>query len=349
MRTRNHGFAALSLLITASACDNQVDADYQGESMLRIQGSVTIPQEFATTELVPVIVFVAVSDWQRANSERYGSDHQRILDVGVTGEFPANFTLDVFDPPPAQAILEDFPGEPAYAMGFVSAVSPNHPDAITRAGGGFVNAEGVLPLELRTCLFTGACDASCVYSPGACPPTCYQDVASSWPPSDPAICHLQVFECQYPEANVDNCVFISASGNPSVEIAGYSRNVRILYYPEPVPADSLVSFMHGYRGAPISAGYHLQKLNPSPVPPPDPACNGPVPWEMAVDSYNAAHGTNLTLEDFSGPALLTPEYRELLRLQFIARRDLGCPEENTLIEGSHSSGITIDLGARQPY
>jgi hypothetical protein len=347
MRTRNHGFAALCLLITASACDNQVDADYQGESMLRIQGSVTIPQEFATTELVPALTFGAVSDWQRANNPRPSGDHQRILDVGVTGEFPASFTLDVFDPPPAEAILEDFPGEPAYAMGYISAVPPDHPAAITRAlTGEPPSSEDVLPLALRTCLFTGACDASCVYSPGACPPTCYE--GSSYPPTDLAICHLQAFEC-HSDPNVDNCAFISASGNPSVEIAGYSRNVRILYYPEAIPADSLTAFLHGGRGAPISAGYHLQRQNPDAVPPSDPTCAGPVPWEMAVASYNSAHGTNLTLQDFSGPVIATAEYRELLRLQYIALRDLDCLYGGPSIEGSPTSPITIDLGARQPY
>jgi len=334
MRTLNHGLTALSLLITVSACERQVGTDYQGESLLRIEGSVTIPQEFATTELVPVIAFVA-------------RGHQRIIDVGVTGQFPANFTLDVFELPPAETIRESYPGGPALAEGYVAAAPPDHPDAISRAVGGVGNptSPDVLPLELRTCLFTGACDANCVYSPEAeaCNPLCYE--GSTWPPSDPAICHLQVLECHYSDPNPDACAFVSASGNPSVEIAGFSKNVRILYLPEAVPADSLLSFDYSMAGAPISAGYHLQMENPTP-PSTDPTCSGPVPWEMALDRYNAAHGTSLTLDDFSGPAINTPESRELRRLQYIAARELGCLEAGFL---EHTGPITIDLGARMPY
>src|SRR5687768_1001308 len=110
-----------SLLLAAvvlAGCDRQVDSDYQGEPLLRIRGNVTIPLGLEGGDLVPAIAFNAVSSKRR--DQRCGNDfpydHVQIVDVGVTGDFPSNFTLDVFDPPPDEALWEPVPGGPSVAF-----------------------------------------------------------------------------------------------------------------------------------------------------------------------------------------------------------------------------------------
>ena len=111
--------ATLALL----GCDSQVDSNYQGESLLRINGSVVIPEQFRDQQLVLALVFPAISDRQReilANDRRaIMADHERILDVAVQGSFPSGFTLDVFDPAPPEAMGQVFSTDPPHAMGFV--------------------------------------------------------------------------------------------------------------------------------------------------------------------------------------------------------------------------------------
>jgi hypothetical protein len=342
-------------------CDSQVENDYQGEPLLRIQGSVVIPQEFQDQDLVPVLVFESISDHQLESKggDTWGMlyDHEQILDVGVSGSFPSGFTLDVFDPPPPQAIRSFRGAHPPFALGYVAAVPPGHPAAVTRASYR-LSAEDPTAYHLRTCAFDAAACVGCAFSPAgaACPEACGPFDPSFVRTHDPAICHVQELDCPSEAANwtESDCGFVSGAGNSDAEIAGYSTNIQVIYHPAPLPADSLFSLVYGHRGEPLAAGYYLYTLDYTPVaigwPPTEPCPLASS--EQARARYNAENGTNLTLDEMMVLEQSTAgyaRYYEYMRLYHVARRDNGCPINNgvTPIDGA-AGGISIDLGSRSP-
>lgn len=119
----------LTAVVVCSACDRQVDRNFQGDSLLRVTGSVAIPLGLEGRDLVPVLAFDANSP-KNEHVCGYSENASRIVEVEAQGNFPSRFTIDVFDPPPDDAIIKRQKDSPAYAIGYIAAVPAKHPDAI---------------------------------------------------------------------------------------------------------------------------------------------------------------------------------------------------------------------------
>lgn len=108
----------VTLLASLAACDSRADQDYRGESLLHLEGRVVLADESAPEGLVPAVVY----------STRTGLE---LVDVTVQGQFPADFRLDLYAPPPPSAIAVDTRAElPAekgeFAIGSITAARPDH-------------------------------------------------------------------------------------------------------------------------------------------------------------------------------------------------------------------------------
>src|SRR5689334_23343864 len=103
------------LFLGAPACGSQATPDYAGETLLSLVGSVTIEDDQTDGKLVPALAFQ--NDKGRLD----------IMDVEVHGEFPSNFSLAVHRPPGKESLMEGPPGEPRFALGFITAVTAEHP------------------------------------------------------------------------------------------------------------------------------------------------------------------------------------------------------------------------------
>lgn len=124
---------AIVILTALAACDAQVDADYPGEPIAEVSGSVQSPGD-------PLDAEVALLWWSPVGTALRSP-------ARVTGAFPSGFQLQVFEPPPAAALaaraaavavvarrepaasaLCALPaptaGEPAVAIADIAAVDP---------------------------------------------------------------------------------------------------------------------------------------------------------------------------------------------------------------------------------
>lgn len=79
--------------LLAAACDPQATTDYAGEPMAQVRGVMSSAVTEVPDGLVPIIF------WQ-------GSSYGTQVDVVV--RFPSSFTLDLYQPPPDEALF-DFP------------------------------------------------------------------------------------------------------------------------------------------------------------------------------------------------------------------------------------------------
>ncbi len=104
----------LALLVPLAACDAQVDGDSQGTALARLQGNVSSAR--ADT---PVAADVAViwRKWRGAGLISGGIEP-------VEGRFPSEFSLSIYEPPPA-AMLNTYLDEGVqFAVAYIEAVEP---------------------------------------------------------------------------------------------------------------------------------------------------------------------------------------------------------------------------------
>jgi hypothetical protein len=220
--SRLRGFSlAVSCACLALACDSQATPEYLGESLLSLQGQVTIEDDRTEGTLVPALAF--------ENSEQGRLD---IVDVEVEGQFPNSFSLDVYTPPPASAFMDGPPGEPRFALGYVTAVASDH-ESMVRFASGAAGQE--------------FCDEE----------ACYTETESC--ADDGETCYREERRC---DLQGENCVVTAMSGDPSIRddpwrsFAGLSVNYRVLYLTSHARAGSEVA--HEFAGgAALAAGYNL--------------------------------------------------------------------------------------------
>jgi hypothetical protein len=103
-----------------------VDTSYRGEALATIEGSV----QTGTAPITTTSIDAAIT-WAHAT---FSPDQQLIQSVDwvdeatpVSGTFPANFTLSIYQPPPSSVLIA-CPGSSAHlAVGFVVAVDATAP------------------------------------------------------------------------------------------------------------------------------------------------------------------------------------------------------------------------------
>ena len=122
MITRDLGRSLVIALATTASCgDLAVDGHYLGESLLEIEGTVTLDARdvpAGATGDLRVALFWArptAGDAATGNLDSVTAVEQ---DVGAASTFPARYTLTVHEPPPDELIgtLDDVSGEFAIAM-----------------------------------------------------------------------------------------------------------------------------------------------------------------------------------------------------------------------------------------
>ena len=263
---------AFSASLGLAACDAQAPIDYIGESLLSVQGSVQLDPQTDTRALQPALAFW--SEEQRA---------LHIMDVDVRGEFPNRFQVGVYDPPPDDSFVTWKSGNETgrMAIGLVTAVAADHPDY----------APMVSSSSSGTCQDTG-CDEQRTF--------CLDQ-------DDAMQCYTETLHCPFAGADAQDCDRLSSQGDPSIAdepwstLAGVSENYVVMFFEEPQAAGSFIAHTLGFEGG-VAAGYHLVavRLTTEAEKELAKACDARA-TQVAVDRYNAAHGTALTeweLEDF---------------------------------------------------
>ena len=114
MKIRTAGCLLLVALSTFAGCDAQVNSEYRGEPLATIRGEIT------TRTLNTEPQYSAMVWWRD-----FAEDDIRTLysqDVVVVGNFPAQFELDVFTPPP-EGGLNSAPDDAArFGLGLIVAI-----------------------------------------------------------------------------------------------------------------------------------------------------------------------------------------------------------------------------------
>lgn len=226
-------------LVMSAGCDAQAPSDYRGESLLTLLGNVEIPEANRGEPLVPALVFMG------PNSELH------VVDVAVKGQFPADFRIDVYEPPPRRVIESDegASGQPESvpprgAWGFITAVPVGHADMFRLAS--LTTKQGFVPCLVEgchTCEEEGRCESESAWC--------------TWEGE----CYRETKICPLADSPPEDCT-VEHEGDPQLkepawsQFAGFSQNYHVLYLEDPAPADSVIAKMVHATG-PLAAGYHL--------------------------------------------------------------------------------------------
>ncbi|HKU44316.1 MAG TPA: hypothetical protein VJR89_39425 [Polyangiales bacterium] len=222
--------------LALAACDPQLSPRYTGESLLTITGRVEISEQRSDSLVVPALGFVVP---EKADI--------LIRDVEVQGQFPSDFRLDVYEPPPRDAYFDltyQKSGEPQLAVAYITAVPNDHPDQINTATS--VNA------------YPQCSSASCSEGCGA---NGCRVLRTEYCNSD-LECYAEDTYCPTVDAPLEQCNTVAVSGDPKLKgsplqaFAGFSQNYAVLFLETPARAGSVTAAVLGSdRGVP--AGYGL--------------------------------------------------------------------------------------------
>jgi hypothetical protein len=280
---------ASALLFASLGCEPQATTEYEGDPMFSLNGRVAVGLTESGDALIPSIAFNAP-----------GADRIGFVDAQVRGEFPAQFQLELFAPPPEEVIggfdHEDLPEEPRHTVGFISAVTADH-----------------LPTLYQAASLTGAeLDPSIEADENGCDEDgCYQtltatssdsaytgtvtlfregDVGNLWDPFSPGVVVV---------ARTGDPMLVSYADDPM--FAGVTTNYAIAYLESAAPADGVVAHRFGAApGQALAPGYHLLRWGGGSLTEAEATalqtCRDDA-LQIAVDRYNAAHDTNLNASD----------------------------------------------------
>jgi hypothetical protein len=113
------GLASLMGCASSSASERENDP---GEAMFSVRGSVTASAVAISNQLVSALAFTPfLADWGHTDFIVMGSHQGQLLE---------RFELNIYQPPPADALVELTRGEPAIALGGIAIVSPEHPSRL---------------------------------------------------------------------------------------------------------------------------------------------------------------------------------------------------------------------------
>lgn len=271
------------LLGAAAGCDPQLSSRYTGESLLTIVGSVEISNDRTHgRRLVPALASL---------NESLGS--VSIQEVSVRGQFPSDFRIDVFEPPPDEAFMNwthQKSGEPPVAMSFITAVSDDHPDTIRF---GTEGSTTVFSCTQETC--DQPCGGKgCLVS--------RDEFCVSEDPSVP--CYTEEMYCPTFNSPREQCSIEPIGGNPALKdspwdmFAGFSQNYLVLFLRERAPAGSVTAAMLGAADG-VPRGYGLYAVRPPSEA--DVAANEACTAQAevrAASAWNEEYDANLTTLNF---------------------------------------------------
>lgn len=326
MKTLRYGAAALCGMGLATAiggCDPQASPEFLGESLFTIRGRVTITEDYTEGKLEPALAFI-----QRQSGEI------QVVDVAVKGEFPSNFRFDVFDRPTDDVLgkLTDLelgpiaaaPGseedEPLAAIGYITAVTSDHPDTFYFAS---ESSSEVRP-------------SSCSGGPCPCDPVRGCATTEEWcAGASGDNCYRETTVCPEPDSPPSDC-HVEREGNPALKeptlshFAGLSQNYLVVYLKDAAPAGS---FTAAWLGSPagLRAGYHLlETLRFDEAEQVELSACHDVAEERAFERYNAAHDTEYGHDDLD-----------------LISCETGCVEVSEFCQFARSTVCDLPAGERQ--
>ena len=316
--------------------------------MLRMSGRIVAPLNLEDQGLRPVVSFAAL---EKADAGSYS--YQRVLSASVQGEFPSGFTLDLHQPPPADALAPFVGGEPAYAQGRLMVVAADFPAIVRQIRG------DTRPIpectEASLCPRSTVCEGKPVDDRGIVEQD--RDLPAG------QACLSRIETCRFDEADPlaqPTCTTLREEGDPKLHMAGYADRILIMFFAEPVDADTWLAVEYNAGNA-ISAGYHAYLTPELPTrsvevvpeePSPSAQCQQQVEADLLAD-YNAEHGTNLLSAPSSAGSDEDPTmfaYFEWQRAIFREMRKRGCDHPQLLQELGPDDPIeiTLDPGVPQP-
>lgn len=267
------GLMALGLSAALCACDPQASPFFRGVPLLTVNGSVSIAENHTRGSLQPALAFV-----------NYERGEVRIMEVGVQGRFPSDFRIDIFSPPDDESLMtpEGFEGEAQFALGYITAVTADHPESYA-FGGATSSAVSATSCSDQECRSTAT--------------YCTQDEKR---------CYKETVVCPSMDSPPEDCK-VESEGDRGIKdptwrsVAGFSQNYAVVYLKRAAPAGSVVAA--GF-GAPqgLAAGYHLMRTI---VATPEleaerEECVARAEAESLAE-YNQAHGTNWASSESCSP------------------------------------------------
>ena len=254
----------VTAIVSLAACDPRADQDYRGESLLHLEGRVVLADESAPHGLVPAVAFAI-------------PDGLEIVDVAVQGQFPADFRMDLYAPPPPNAITSELRGEtPAeraeFAIGAITAVPPDHSSQLL-----FASSEASWSLDPRlplgfADLSSCAEDPRCVRAGQKCEQEPRCDRVERWclDVSDTECRTVGMPACEDEEDEAD-CEPLFSEGNELIhtydqglrKFAGFSERYVIIWTRSGLPKTHLYLAVIGVEED-LAPGYHLIQLGEEP-------------------------------------------------------------------------------------
>jgi len=249
-------------LASAVACGSKAGEDYKGESLLQISGSVRMADEEAPGTLVPALAFTL--------------EHTLLLqDLEVRGEFPAKFTLNVFEPPPPEAFFVDS-RQPEIAIAYFTAVPREHENVIR------------LPYTFFDQVPCDGAPAEALYKWCLSETECYEE-------SRRCVCIDDDVTYE------PSCEVLATTGdpgfkNPWSKVSGLSQNYVVIYVPEHSLArlNEEKFYSEDYTGGKgFKLGYNLIHIRHTTPEEEQVARDCQPKWlAQAWAEYNAEHGTS---------------------------------------------------------
>lgn len=107
-------FSFFASVLAAAGCASQAGTSYRGEPLAVLRGSVEASTSSATASPPAPLAAALLWNGLRPNADAKASVSRRQVgtSVPVTGQFPAQFALQVYTPPPEGALFTCFAAQP---------------------------------------------------------------------------------------------------------------------------------------------------------------------------------------------------------------------------------------------
>lgn len=324
-------------------CEAQATAQYDGEPLLRLSGEADVEVSTGGLPVLPALCFFESSHHYKTITTAdlppqagveappgiaWVDNRATIVEVDSVGEFPAQFNVAVYTPPPDSVLKPLFSGEPRSADGAVCAVKAEHPDVVN------------MPVIInQPC---AADDAPC-------------ERWTLWSFLDSQRFYKAVYQCPDANSPKDDCS-MSTLGDPSVQrefyedVLGRDRT-QVVYLADPAPRGSFTAWKYGATNG-LSAGYHLfayQGLLSSS----DPTfkCRTDAGSRAVNDTFNQ-FGGHFEEDADAGVAVIDPayekEYYEALERRTAEYEMHDCPMP-TVMELSADQALSITINRDSPF
>jgi hypothetical protein len=305
--------ATIASLLALAGCDAQASTAYRGEPLLKVSGSVELTRIPSDGDLRPALAFL----------NREMGEFQ-IVDVDASGDFPAEITMEVYQPPPEDAfapLREDGRGAKG-ALAYITAATADHPD------------------KLQYGTSTGSAGpTTCNGGPCECPESGCVRSSVELCTHDGERCYSEVTTCPKSNSPAEDCT-VSFEGDESLKdspwetFAGVSENYVLLYLKEALPAGDGAGLSMGTREA-LDQGYNLLAI--SALSREEDAENSnclSLARSEALERFNDKHDTEYTALEIAGVQCAGPQDCD---------HEIATPEETKEYEAL-STDIQIERG-----